>query len=111
MSGLYVTGVICGVIEVGKSLSVGDAIQDHVYQTCIRTRPTSQAKGHSYELELPHGVAKAVLASSLSSSLITWNAPFESIPENMVDLDNPAKLSSMLPIGALEIEEISFKAL
>jgi hypothetical protein len=33
------------------------------------------------------------------------------MPEKMVDLNNLAMLSSMLPIGALEIEEISFKAL
>jgi hypothetical protein len=42
---------------------------------------------------------------------MTWKAPIELIPENMVDLDNLAKLSSMLPMGLLEIEEISFKAL
>jgi hypothetical protein len=33
------------------------------------------------------------------------------MPEKMVGLENLAKLSSLLPIGALEIKEISFKAL
>jgi hypothetical protein len=49
------------VIEVGKGLSVGDAIQDHVYQTCIRTMPASQAKGHSYKLVAPPRSSKGRL--------------------------------------------------
>ena len=56
-------------------------------------------------------MAKAVLALSLSSNSITWKAPIESIPEKTVDLDNLARLSSMLPIGIELIELTSFKAL
>jgi hypothetical protein len=48
---------------------------------------------------------------SFSLSSITWKALIESIPEKTVDLDNMARVSSMLPMGALEIELISFKAL
>jgi hypothetical protein len=48
-----ILGVNNSIVEVGKSLRVGDAIQNHVYQTCIRTRLASQAEGHSYELVAP----------------------------------------------------------
>jgi hypothetical protein len=98
-----ILGVNNGVIEIGKSLCVGDAIQDHVYQTCIRTSPASQAKGHSYKLVASPQRSKGHLGLVL--------VLVESMPEKMVDLNNLAMLSSMLPIGALEIEEISFKAL
>jgi hypothetical protein len=38
------------IVEVGKSLGVGDAIKDHVYEARIRTRPAGQAKGHPQKL-------------------------------------------------------------
>jgi hypothetical protein len=74
-----------------------------VYQACIRTGPTGQAKGHSHELVTSPQRSKGRLGLVLVLEL-KWKAPIESIPENTVDLDNLAKLSSMLPMGALEIE-------